>query len=440
MPTDAIIIGGGAAGLAAAQRLAAAGVKVQVLEARPRLGGRIHTIRDLSLPVPLEGGAEFLHGKPPETWKICMASRLVICDVPNTRRHLIRGKLQDRPDFWTRVERVMGRLGGFDKDMTFSRFLSTRCRNVSAQDRALALSYVEGFNAADGKRISCRSLVKASAAEEEIEGDRQFRVASGYDSVIAALAGLASAQSGRTHLNTLVREICWKRQADKVEILAQHTGTGAPARFHADRVLVTLPLAVLQSRSVRFRPALPRKQQAADRLAMGNVVKAILIFREPFWEGSLPSAGKTDTSNTAFFHGTDPRLTFPTWWTMLPVRTTALVGWAGGPPAEKLARLSERRILAAAFNSLARFTGMRETDLTALLQSSYILDWRRDPYAQGAYSYIPVGGLDAPAELARPEANRLFFAGEHTHDGMSGTVAGAIASGYRAAEQILGHV
>ena len=129
---------------------------------------------------------------------------------------------------------------------------------------------------------------------------------------------------------------------------------------------------------------------------MGNVAKAVLVFREPFWEESLPAAGKAETRDIAFFHATDSRVAFPTWWTMLPVRTTALVGWAGGPPAERLAGLSEGRILAAAIRSLVRITGVKESALTTLLQASHIFEWRRDPFAQ-AYTtplVIRVGDRD----------------------------------------------
>ena len=73
-----LIIGAGAAGLAAAQRLARAGVRVTILEARERLGGRIHTLRDPRLPIPVELGAEFVHGKPDELWNIIRAENLLI--------------------------------------------------------------------------------------------------------------------------------------------------------------------------------------------------------------------------------------------------------------------------------------------------------------------------------------------------------------------------
>ena len=66
-----------------------------------------------------------------------------------------------------------------------------------------------------------------------------------------------------------------------------------------------------------------------------------------------------------------------------------------------------------------------------------MFDWQSDRFARGAYSYVAVGGLDAPARLAEPVEDTLFFAGEATHDRLSGTVAGAMASGYRAAEEVL---
>ena len=84
---------------------------------------------------------------------------------------------------------------------------------------------------------------------------------------------------------------------------------------------------------------------------------------------------------------------------------------------------------------------MRRDRLNQLLAWELVFDWQADPFTRGAYSYVAVGGTDAPAVLARPVERTLYFAGEATHtQGMSGTVAGAIASGYRAADEILqGH-
>ena len=84
--------------------------------------------------------------------------------------------------------------------------------------------------------------------------------------------------------------------------------------------------------------------------------------------------------------------------------------------------------------------GMTQAFLRERLAASYVTDWHADPFARGAYSYVPVGGMNAMKELALPVENTLFFAGEATHhEGQSGTVSAALATGYRAAREVIDH-
>src|SRR5688572_20719177 len=107
---EIIVVGAGAAGLAAAHRLAGHGVEVTVLEARDRIGGRVWTLRPDALQVPVELGAEFLHGATPEIDAIVDRSRLRVVDVAGRRWLSARGRLRLMDDFWERLDRVMRRL------------------------------------------------------------------------------------------------------------------------------------------------------------------------------------------------------------------------------------------------------------------------------------------------------------------------------------------
>jgi monoamine oxidase len=113
-----------------------------------------------------------------------------------------------------------------------------------------------------------------------------------------------------------------------------------------------------------------------------------------------------------------------------------LVGWAGGPDAERLSRLSPRVVLARSLDSLAGVLGVAPRLLEERLDGWTEHDWQSDPWSRGAYSYVAVGGMGAPRALARPLASTLFFAGEATDAEEIGTVAGAIASGRRAGRQL----
>ena len=117
-----------------------------------------------------------------------------------------------------------------------------------------------------------------------------------------------------------------------------------------------------------------------------------------------------------------------------------LVGWIASRRAQKFAaryRTPETQ-LRAALGGLARALRVSAADFTAAVEDARVFDWRTDPFARGAYSWIPVGALDAPAALAAPVAGRLFFAGEATDlIGDPGTVHGAMATGERAAGEIV---
>src|SRR5207237_10881026 len=182
----------------------------------------------------------------------------------------------------------------------------------------------------------------------------------------------------------------------------------------AERAVITLPLGVLQRGSVRFDPALPRwKQEAIGALAMGPVIKVALLFDERHWPADL-----------AFLHARGQPV--PTFWRPLPSRAPSLVGWAASRDAEKL---RGKNAVAAAVRSISAALGKRIKPRDAL-----VFDWQRDPFAHGAYSWVPVGALKAQRTLAQPVAETLFFAGEAAHfEGGCGTVHGAIETGIGAA-------
>jgi monoamine oxidase len=217
---------------------------------------------------------------------------------------------------------------------------------------------------------------------------------------------------------------------------------GLTRTFESRALVVALPLGVLQASigelgAVTFEPALADKQAAAANLVAGPVVKVLLRFADAFWEteksATLSKAGSL--RDTAFFHAHG--LAVPTWWTMLPLRLPLLTGWAGGPDAAALSGRDDAYVLDRALDSLATILGISRRRIESGLQQTIVNDWQSDPFSRGAYSYVPVGGAGARKKLARPVADTLFFAGEATnYESQPGTVAGAIAAGYRAAREV----
>jgi monoamine oxidase len=435
-----LILGAGAAGLVAARDLAVAGVKVILIEARGRVGGRVHTHHNSSV-IPVELGAEFVHGRHPQLLQIIENSGRPLCDVTHRHWYLENGVVSDSHDFWKKLTELMDLMSPDQPDRSLQDFLDSLPNDdATAGAKAVATRYVEGFHAASVRRIGVHGLIKANEAEDEIQGDSSFRVLGGYDIVTETLRAEAEAQGAILHLNTIVKEIRWNRNQVEVVCIADKR----LQKFAGSQAVITLPLGVLQAKhhqrgAVRFVPELPRQTQAAiDGIEMGQATRITLQFRERFWE-KLELAGtgcREKLSQLGFVHY--PEAPFATWWTMLPVRAAVMVGWAGGPAAEKFVGRGKEYAVEQALSSLRQILGVSEESLRNLLLAAHTNDWGSDPFSRGAYSYLPVHGLDAQRTLARSLDDTIYFAGEAISVGHIGTVHGAIASGHLAASEVLG--
>jgi monoamine oxidase len=217
----------------------------------------------------------------------------------------------------------------------------------------------------------------------------------------------------------------------------------SPPSLRARAVVVSVPLGVLQASdgadgAIGFTPALPSARTRALRaLAEGHVVRVAVVLDERVWITERPRAAGRSTSleRLAFIHAADG--TMPVCWTAYPADPPVLVAWYGGPEAESLARLTRAEIEEQAVAALARRLHVGRRRFERHVRACHTHNWSADPFSRGAYSYVLVGGTGAAAELARPVAGTLFFAGEaFDAEGRNGTVEGAIASGRRAAQQV----
>jgi monoamine oxidase len=434
---DIVIIGAGVAGLAAAAQLATARRRVLLLEARDRLGGRIWTRLESGLTVPVELGAEFIHGHAPVTRDLLARAGVAVIESSDSHHTLQDGVSTASGSSFEHIQHALrSQAAALDReDVSFERYVEERLAGqLAAADRSSARMLAEGFDAADPARASARALI--SEWTGDTLGDvPQSRPERGYASLLSALYDGSSREYLQLRLGAAVTRVLWSGGAAEVS----GTCLDSPFKVSAPQVLITVPLGVLQAPdgapgAVTFDPPLLAKRAALDLLASGPVVKIVLRFARPVWETLQAGAYRNDS----FFHAVDAP--FRTFWTQAPVQAPLLVAWAGGPRADRLARAgSGGAIVRLAIQSLERLFGAA-VQVREQLEGYYWHDWQQDPYARGAYSYVLVGGSGARAELARPLDHTLFFAGEacDTADD-AGTVSGALQTGLRAAAEILGH-
>jgi monoamine oxidase len=437
---DVAIVGAGASGLAAASTLRREGRGVIVLEARARLGGRVFTQHQSDLEVPIELGAEFIHGEAEPIRDLASEHHIPTLDIAQHRLTRTGRRLADADDYWQVVDRVMRRLDpDRDPDRSFADALAAN-RSLRPSDGDGVKRFVENFHAADPALISERALADGGWPQGDHREMRIGRLIGGYDTLIDRLADPVRAD---IRFETIATSVSWRDR--RVEIACRDIA-GAPLDTVVARALVlTAPPGVLSAPhdaagSIRFDPPLPTSTlRALSLTAMGSVVKLALRFKRAFWreERLAERLGVPDLDTTSFLQARE-RVPFPVWWTSYPINSPVLVAWVGGPPASEMSRLSLKELERRAISSLASILSMTAAIVRRELVDTFYHDWINDPFSRGVYSYSRVGGATACEALSRPIRDTIWFAGEAADRlGRTGTVHGAIDSGWRAAAAIL---
>jgi len=414
---DVVIIGAGVAGLTAARELSSAGMRVLVVEARDRLGGRVMTHHTTDGVVEL--GAEFVHGAFDEILGVAREAGLPLREL--SPRAPSAAERSGREAFMSAMDQLLAFASTGDADESFKDLVDRV--DLAPEVKAQGLRFVGGYHAADPDRISVQSLIKNTAADERPGADRQFRFAAGYDGLVTAIYERTDRRLCDVQLNTVVTAVEWGEKRVRIT-------TAGGAELMAPRAIVTVPLGVLKGGGIRFAPALHDKEQAIRVLEMGAVVRVSLCVDDEFWatqDRFLPDG--------FLLTGESP---FPVWWVSHPPPSPVITGWAAGPNARALEGTSEKERVRAALEALA---GVLEADvarLTREIRGGFSHDWQKDPFSRGAYSYAGVGGSSAGDELGASVAGTLYFAGEATEsEGQNATVHGAIASARRVVRDVL---
>jgi monoamine oxidase len=421
---DVIVIGAGASGLMAAYELSLAGKKVAVIEARDRLGGRIHTITNNKFSLPIELGAEFIHGKLELTKLLLHKAGISTIDVKgelwqkNDRDFILQ---EDFIEDYSDLEKKFKEL---KHDIPVDRFILEHLQEDKFEELRFSLkNYVEGYYAADPSQASTYALYEELTTSD----DEQYRINGGYIQLMRYLAEESVNKGCSFHYSQAVEQVNWRN--NKQEVI---TSAGL---YHSIKVLITVPLGVLQHEKILFNPKLPEKINAARQLGFGPVIKIILEFREAFWKNRELTA-KHDLDNLSFLFS---REQIPTWWTIFPLQTPQLTGWLAGPKAEALKNNTKEELLQKSLWSLHHIFDLEISFLEQQLKAWEIYNWAIDEYNLGGYAFEVVNGPRIRQSLKEPLLNSIYFAGEALFDGPEiGTVEAALVSGRETAHEIIG--
>lgn len=429
---EIVIIGAGAAGLYTGWYLQERGFKVTILEASSQVGGRIRHLSGFA-DFDVELGAEEIHGSL-SPWYDIVKQTGAAFNTETTEDYFYfkqdfgnpnEKSLKNEAEALQYNEFIKAR-DFIDRAYQWSGADATVEQQLAAENLWEMFGVVNGVLSNEYGTSNDRLSLKGLAAEDALwtAGDENFQLKD--RTLLSVLETKFAPIMSKVELNRQVKTV---NLSGSKAVVTDQTGK----TWQADRVLVTVPLSILRDGDITFIPALPStKQDAFQNIGMGAGMKAVFKFSQPFWEdldGLVPNLGSIFGNNDV-----------PEIWVSsygrgnIPVITAFINGF-------KAEQFSQQGSGAAGtiLSHLDNIFAVGNVASSSLLQNgSYMMDWSKEPFIRGAYSYPKVGGsLIFRKELASPVEERLFFAGEATHfKGHSGTVHGAIESGIRAADEI----
>lgn len=418
LPGKVIIVGAGIAGLTAALILQKSGVEVSLLEAGVIFGGRIRSLEQFA-ELSIELGAEEIHADKNAWFELLNNKGFRMYDYEEEfdEYFYLDGRLCSKQELENDAD--LKRAASFfeeeiweyeGEEKTVAELILEK--NIPPRVAHLLDAWIGAEYGTSNKQISAKSL--AASAKKWNAGD--FTLLLDTESMGYALQEIFEEALEKIIYETEVVSIDYS--GDQV-LLKDQKGMN----YQADKVILTVPLPVLQQGRMAFFPDLPEeKKQAIQTIGMDAGMKIFLKFKERFWDAHM---GSLFGNGQVYEYYSYPKSEEP-----------VLIAFVMGEQARALSQMNENEAIQLLLQDLDRIFGEKKASGT--LEKFYTMDWLKDPFTAGAYSFPSAGSEEAREILAKAINQKLFFAGEATHTGGHfATVHGALETGYRAALEVL---
>jgi monoamine oxidase len=401
---DIVIVGGGAAGVGAARRLAGSGHSILLLEASSRLGGRAWTqeIRGLDLDV----GCGWLHSADRNSWAAIAQAAAIPIEKSRAawgaQFHNLGFTPEEQAEAWNAFEIWTRRLASAPPPGDCAADALEPGGAWNAYLRAI-VSYISG---ASLERLSAADYV----AYDESSSENNWRLRSGYGALVA---------------RSFPREVALRLATplESIALAADGVTLATPAgEIHARAVILTVSTHVLSGNAIKLPPELDPWREAAEKLPLGLNEKLFLeIVGEAPFEAETHVTGNPRDERTASYY-------------IRPFGRPVIECYFGG---ERARLLCEQGLAAGFAFALEQLGSLFGSDIRARLRPLLASNWTQSTRVGGAYSYALPGLVGARRKLAQPFEKQVFFAGEATSPGDFSTAHGAHDSGVRAADECL---
>lgn len=449
------IIGAGAAGLFAGDYLMTKGIRVEVLEASGRIGGRVRTLRPSDVPggalwfnehvklsadFPAELGADRILGENSIWARFVQQQKYATFPVPAEENDLfwINGALVDFntasafPDFQTAASLAQSITAALGSGATVQELIQSS--GIDSAYHKILEAWIANRYGTSNDRLGVHGIAEARTITQRNGND--FLVA--HNPMADVLIGSFIKGAEAVQLNTVVKSIDYS--GEKVVVTGEKivNGTAQPFTSTYDKIIVTVPVSILKDGDIAFNPPLPSsKTNALSRMAMDSSIRVLLDFRKNFWETGFRNILGGEKATEIFNPGASGRSTV----------ARSLSVTLSGKTAEDMSPLGLQIIPAL----LTELDGMFDGQATPNIRRdtteegnpvAVIQDWGKEPFIRGSMSYLkPGGSIEDRLALAAPVSNTVYFAGEATDSlGEAGTVNGALQSAERAAQEIISSI